>query len=329
MNITVLFNKPSVRFERDATHKDAEEDTEESAHEIRDALTTKGVDVTLCALTEQTIDEGIAGLRSDLVFNVIEWTGVDTPLAMHAFDELNKRHLLYTGATKQNYRDTCDKTRLKKLLDDAKLPTAQWQNFITGHEPIRADLRYPMIVKVSLEHSSVGIAQDSIVRNSEELQRIVRERIIQFRQPVFAETFLSGREFQVTLLEQSDGLTILPPAEIVYKSGTDVPLLTYKSRWDMTHSDYTNSEVCIAELSETLGKKLDVICRDAFRKLGFRDYARFDIRCDDNERPYFLELNSNPGLGDDPEYGMTVSYKAVGMSFSDFVWEIVQSTLRR
>ena len=36
-----------------------------------------------------------------------------------------------------------------------------------------------------------------------------------------------------------------------------------------------------------------------------------------------------PGLDDDPEYGITVSYKAIGMTFADFIREIILSCLRR
>lgn len=327
MNIAVLYNKPADRFIKDTTHKDAEEDTEESAHEVIAALKTKGAEATLFPITEHTIDS-IANIRADLVFNLIEWTGVDTKYAMTAFDVMNENHLRYTGATCENYHDTCDKIITKRLCRTHDLPTADWQEFETGNEAIQIDT-YPVIVKVSNEHSSVGITKDAIALNAEELKAVVTKRISEFHQPVFAETFLLGREFQVTLLEKSNGLTVLPPAEIIYTKGTDVPLLTYESRWNARHSDYKNSDVKLAHVSKEFHEELDGMCRKAFTAFGFRDYARFDIRCDKNGHPFFLELNSNPGLGDDPDYGMTVSYKAAGMNFSDFVWEIVRSAVRR
>lgn len=328
MNITVLYNKPARRFLRDATHKAAEDDTELSAREVLVALTAKGAAAELIALTEDTIGEKIRKIRTDLVFNLIEWTGVDEPLAMRAFDAMDARGLQYTGATKASYHESCDKRIVKSLCRKHGLPTADWAEFITGDEPI-GPMTYPVLVKVSNEHSSVGIGVDSIAHDEASLRAVVRERIAAFHQPVFAETFLPGREFQVTMLERTDGLTMLPPAEIVYVTGTDVPLLTYASRWDTNHSDYSNSNVVLARLTNDLTHELMRMSHDAFVKLGFRDYARFDIRCDGAGRPYFLELNSNPGLGDDDEYGMTLSYKAAGMTFADFVWEIVSSALHR
>ncbi len=329
ISIAVLYNKPAARFAKDASHIEAEDDTEHSAIEVCDALREKGARAELVPVTETDIDAVVDHIDADMAFNLIEWTGVDTPYAMTTFDRLNARNILYTGATKQNYLDSCDKTRIKAMVDAIGLPTAPWQAFVTGNEPVSATVVYPSIVKVSLEHSSVGIETDSIVRNPEELIRVVKKRIAEYKQPVFAEAFLTGREFQVTVLETNDGPTVLPPAEIVYAKGTDVPLLTYESRWDETDAEYNNSIVAVATLAPELETRLKTISLTAFQTLGFRDYARFDVRCDADEHPYFLELNSNPGLGDDEEYGMTLSYKAVGMTFADFIWEIVQSALRR
>lgn len=329
MRIAILYNKPSERFANDETYIAAETDTEESAVEVKEALTDKGADAALFPVTETSIPNVVASIRADLIFNLIEWTGVDTKYAMQTFDEMNRRNLRYTGATKENYHDTCDKIITKRLCKKFGLPTASWQEFETGNEEIDPSLTYPMIVKIASEHSSVGIEKDSVVRNSVELARVVTERVSRYQAPVFAETFLSGREFQVTLLEERDGVRVLPPAEIIYRKGTDVPLLTYNSRWDEKNREYLNSDVRVAKSDDQVVRNLFGICRNAYGLLGFRDYARFDIRCDANGTPYFLELNSNPGLGDDDEYGMTLSYKAAGMTFADFIWKIVTSAKRR
>lgn len=330
MKIAVLYNVPSKRFAADPAHLAAEDDTVESAREVHEALLKNGAFSVLVPISEDTIPYTVAGLVSyDLVFNLIEWTGVDTVYAMQTYSEFAKYGIRITGATKENYRDTCDKIPMKKLLEAAGLPTAPWQYFETGQEPISEAIVYPSLIKVASEHSSVGLSKDAIVRNEEELRRMVRKRIREFEQPVIAEAFLTGRELQVTMLERADGLALLPPAEIIYTKETDVPLLTYDSRWDVNHPEYGNSTVSVALLDTGLSTRLDTMCRKAYTAMSFRDYTRFDLRCDVVENPYFLEVNSNPGLGDDDEYGMTLSYKAAGMDFSDFVWEIVGAASRR
>ncbi|MEK7577225.1 MAG: hypothetical protein AAB492_01230 [Patescibacteria group bacterium] len=328
MNITVLYNKPTARFTKNVTFVDAEEDTEYSAKEVADALKEKGANPTLVALTETTIDSVIGSLPSDLIFNLIEWTSIDTQLAMKAYDAIEARGLRYTGATKETYLLSCDKSLMKKRLDEVGLPTARWQLFLTGNEPVSKDFHYPLIVKVSSEHSSVGLSKEAIVYDAKNLITIVKKRLAEYSQSVYAEEFLTGREFQVTLLEKESGLTVLPVSEVRYTKGTDVPFLTYASRWNADHADYQNSDVVIAKLTPELTQKIEHMSTRAFTVFGYRDYARFDVRCQGTD-PLFLEINSNPGLSDDEEYGMTVSYKAAGMTFADVVWGIVQSALRR
>ena len=121
---------------------------------------------------------------------------------------------------------------------------------------------------------------------------------------------------------------MLPPAEILFYGGGGPQFLTYESRWDESHPDYDASTVEVAKLSLHQLKYLEKICLEAFRAFGFRDYSRIDIRMR-GDTFYILEANANPGLGDDEDYGMTVSYKAAGMTFSDFMWEIVQAALRK
>lgn len=328
MRISVLYNKPAARFTTKTTHLVAEEDTEESAVEVAEALQQKGAVTTLAPITERDFKKVIMALPNDLVFNLIEWTGVDTPYAVKAYEHIHARNLVYTGATLDTYLLSCDKSVMKKRLDEHGLPTAKWQLFHTGNEPVRQDFRYPLIVKVSSEHSSVGLSKEAIVKDEKNLITIVKKRLAEYKQPVYAEEFLTGREFQVTLIEKASGLTVLPISEVLYTKTTDVPFLTYESRWDATHSDYDNSGVLLAKLTPAMQHKIEDMSKRAFTTFGYRDYARFDVRCQGDE-PMFLEINSNPGLSDDEEYGMTVSYKAAGMTFADFVWEIVQSTLRR
>ena len=122
MNITVLYNKPTARFIKNATFMQAEEDTEESAREVAEALKEKGAKPTLVALTENTIESVISSLPFDLIFNLIEWTGVDTPYAIKTYDAINARGLYYTGATLETYLLSCDKSKMKKRLDDVGLP---------------------------------------------------------------------------------------------------------------------------------------------------------------------------------------------------------------
>ncbi len=326
MKIIVLYSLPTRRALA-SPYRATDEDTEDSAKEVYHALKNNGADPELVAISEEHVDK-ILSLRADCIFNLIEWDGLDLPLSLAAFGNLESLGIPFTGATLANLSIVSDKIKMKEALDIAKLPTPAWQLFTTGDEQIQSDLSYPIIVKLAWEHCSVGLTRDAVVADSTTLRNVVKERIAVFHQPVYLEEFIEGQELQVSILDREDGLTILPPAEITFIKHGKEAFLTFEGRWNEDHPDYGLSGVSLAYLSENLQQLLTNISLETFRQLGFRDYSRLDVRCRDG-KVYILEANANPGLGDDEDYGMTVSYRAAGMTFDSFVWEIVKSCLRR
>lgn len=324
--IAVLYSLPTKRA-LSSPFADTEEDTVDSAQEVFAALTIKGARPFMVPVAEDALAK-IADIRADCIVNLIDWTGLDLPLSDAAFTAIEHTGIPFTGATRQNYLTTSDKILMKKALDAEGLPTARWQLFELGTEPVRLRFRYPVIIKLALEHCSIGLTHDAVVHSDRELSIRVRERIRTFGEPVIAEEFIIGREFQVTVLETRDGIRVLPPAEITFDTQGPESLLTWESRWVETAADYQSSRVTLPVLPRPLEHIILRTASETFTRLGFRDYMRLDIRTREND-VCILESNSNPGLSDSDEYGMTVSYKAVGWTFADFVWEIVNSSWRR
>jgi D-alanine-D-alanine ligase len=193
---------------------------------------------------------------------------------------------------------------------------------------VRPDFHYPVIIKPALEHCSIGLTHESVVHDAVTLSLRISERLRTFEEPMVAEEYIKGREFQVTAIDTAHGLRVLPPAEILFDAKNGDQLLTYDSRWDDSTADYKSSHVVLSALDPGLAASIDVVTKKTFIDLGFRDYIRLDIRVRAGNI-FILEANSNPGLSDDFEYGMTLSYKAVGWTFADFVWKIVESAVRR
>lgn len=326
MNIAVVYSLPTRRAKA-SPYISADEDTKDSALEVAEALTARGTNVTLVPMTEDSV-EALAHIKADLVFNLIEWTGLDLPLSFEAFERLEALALPMTGCSLASLKMVGDKVTMKEMLDEAKIRTPKWQVFKTGHEPLKHDMQYPVIAKLAYEHCSIGLSREAIMAIPAAVVPAVERLIETYEQPVLVEEFIEGREFQVTLLEERHGLTVLPPAEIIFKKPEELTFLTYASRWDEKHADYKASTVALAVLTPELLSELTEMSMKAYHTFECRDYARMDIRTG-KKHAYMLEANPNPGLGDSDEYGMTLSYRALGMTFSDFIWEIVESTLRR
>ena len=325
-DITVVYSLPTRRALA-SPYADTEEDTVESATEVARALEAHGAKVTLLPIDEDHI-ERVGDIRVDLIFNIIDWTGLDLPLSDRALQIIEHTNIPVTGATRANYIMTSDKITMKTALVEHGLPTARFQIFERGDEQPRSDFRYPVIVKPALEHCSIGLTHDAVVDDRETLKKRVLDRIKTFHEPMVVEEFISGREFQVTVIDTPEGPRVLPPAEIVFDTHGEDSLLTYESRWDDTTTDYKTSHVALPVLDPQLLASIEEITKKTFVRLGMRDYARLDIRTRGLE-VFILEANSNPGLSDDMEYGMTLSYKAVGWRFSDFIWKIVESAMCR
>lgn len=326
MEVTIIYSLPTKRSKGSAFLA-SEYDTFESALEVALALRRRGLGIKLLAISEKNYGR-VAKLKTDLVFNLIEWTGADLPLAVKVFRILEKSKIPFTGATATNYLITSDKYKMKQVLLKNRLPTPDFQYFHTGHEKLKPGLRFPLLVKLTLDHCSIGLDKESLVHTPEELKSLVMLKIADYHEPVIAEEFLPGRELQVTVINTFHGPQVLPAAEIKYLD-KKYKFLTYKGRWEEGHNDFKSTGVVLARLKADEKSEIRKIALRTFSALRFRDYARLDMRADKKGRYKIMEINSNPGLGDNDEYGMTVSYRAVNWSFADFIWEIVKSAGRR
>ncbi len=326
MNITILYSIPSKRSRR-STFLAADEDTVSSAQKVQNGLTRPGVHTTLVGLSEDRIVPTISAIRADCIINLIDWTGEDLPLSFAAMEALESCGIPFAGATRENFA-LVDKVTMKRALDAAGLPTPRWQLFKTGEEAISRSLAYPVLVKLSREHCSVGLDTSSFVMDRQTLAQVVKEKLRRFRQDVYVEEFLTGREFQITVIEEEQGPVMLPPAEIIYRESGNPEFLTFIERWDQNAPEYARSTTKLAQLTPREYRMFEECACSAFARLGFRDFTRVDARLNAVGELMILEINPNPGLDSDPEYSMTLSAEAAGISFPDFLWRIVSSCMR-
>jgi GNAT superfamily N-acetyltransferase len=118
---------------------------------------------------------------------------------------------------------------------------------------------------------------------------------------VVAETFLPGRELNVSLLADGEETAeVLPVAEIVYEgfpAGMS-RVLGYEAKWREDSFAYIHTVRRFLEPHEdaALIARAGELARDAWRLFGLRGYARVDLRLDAAGEPCILEVNANPCL---------------------------------
>lgn len=319
--ISVLYNKPEDISDVSDT------DTRETAMELAQVLARTGYETETIGVDTESLDN-IASISGDLVFNLIEWTGKNTPFGLKAIKLMENMGLPYTGSDVRGYKLSCDKQLMKREMKTAGIPTPQWK-IIRKISDADKDIIFPAIVKPLYEHCGAGITQQSVVCNEKELKKQTAMLLQEFRQPVLAEEYIKGRELHVTILEKNSRPWVLPPAEVTFKNQPGfLPILTFEGKWHEDSSDYAMSGMEMAVLGKTLETKIRSLGTECYKKLGGRDYPRLDIRIRNN-RPYVLEINNNPGVDFHILSGMGVSAHAAGFTYHTLLDHIIKNAYLR
>lgn len=231
-----------------------------------------------------------------------------------------------TGCPAQAIAATSDKVTAKRMFRACGIPTPEW----IGEGDDGAGLGGRWIVKSVWEHASIGLGPGSIVDAAErDVAAAVREAGARLGGRAFAERYIDGREFNLSLLEVDGRPVVLPAAEIVFEGyGDERPrIVDYAAKWSPGSYEYTHTprtfeiqpedRALVAGLEELAGR-----CWEAF---GLRGYARVDFRVDAGGRPWVLEVNSNPCLS--PDAGYLASAERAGLSAGAVVDRLVGAAL--
>lgn len=324
-DVAVVYSLPSSRM-RQTKYSEADEDSAIIAEKVKQGLEFSGYRVILYPIAEDEIEK-IAEIKTECIFNLIEWCGEDIHLSEKAFAFLRNLQIPVTGSSEEIFVLTGDKVRMKDELEKHKVSTPFGLCFETGEEEIPGKLPYPMIVKPSLEHCSIGITHDSIAKNDSELRSIVRQQIDTFHQPALAEEFIEGREFLVYMYEEKEEVKVLPVEEVIFAENNPQSFQTYEAKWETDNPEYKSTEVRLAKLTQNEQNIIDKVCKDAFKKMQLRGYSRFDVRFK-NGVPYILETNANPSVYDAESENLEINSEVIwGIKFPDYLQKIVQSAI--
>lgn len=150
----------------------------------------------------------------------------------------------------------------------------------------------------------------------------------QMKRDAIAEEYIEGRELYVSVMGDKR-LTVLPPRELKFGELSDEEprIATYKAKWDEAYRKrWGIKNVFAGRLPEGVPERITEVCKRAYRALGIKSYARFDIRLTASGQVYVLEANANPCLAYEDEVAQ--SAERVGIGYNTLIQKIVQMALR-
>jgi len=273
--------------------------------------------------------ECLTSPRPDIVFNLVEYFNDDAlqeDCVAALFDLLR---IPYTGSPPMTLAICQRKALTKQILKANGVPTPRYKLVAGKPIPRLSGLRYPLIVKPAWEDASAGVDEQSVVDDREHLESRVLNLFKEFSQPALIEEFIAGRELGVSVLGTRSP-TVLPVEEMDFST---LPpeyrgIISFESKWNPMHEVFHKGElVCPARLSRAVQKRVKNLALRTYQAMGCRDYARIDMRLDDHNRLYVLEVNPNPDLT--AGVAFMASAEAAGLSFSQTLRRIVEEALAR
>ncbi|MDH5436952.1 MAG: D-alanine--D-alanine ligase, partial [Gammaproteobacteria bacterium] len=224
------------------------------------------------------VERDLFRIKPDFVFNLVETLNGTDSLIYLVAALYEKMKIPYTGCSAISLAMLASKIHQKQMLRHAGLPTADFFD-----DEIDADFSDgPWIVKSDSEHASVGINSDSVVQVVAEAEQRVKQSKKEFGGEWFAERYIDGREFNLSLLPNKIGKPrVLPPAEICFVNfPEDKPkIVDYAAKWDADSEVYqaTQRSFEFSASDQNLLLKLEKICHQCWQLFDLRGAARVDF----------------------------------------------------
>ncbi|PHS71808.1 MAG: D-alanine--D-alanine ligase [Cycloclasticus sp.] len=278
-----------------------------SGEAVLSALIAKGVD----AIKWDTKSVDISSLKDmavDRVFNIVHGRGGEDGQLQGALELAGIR---YTGSGVLGSALGMDKLRTKLCWLGAGIPTPKWMT-LTSEASLKIcveQLGFPLMVKPSLEGSSIGMAKAD---NVEQLHDAY-QNASSFDCDVMAEQWMEGDEYTVAILADK----ALP----IIRLETPNDFYDYDAKYQADTTQYH----CPAGLSPSQEFELQELAVRAFKVLGGEGWGRVDLMMDASNEPQLLEINTVPGMTDHSLVPMAA--QQAGVNFEALVWRILETSV--
>lgn len=211
----------------------------------------------------------------------------------------------------------------------------RWQH-VSRDSTFQLDIDAPreFLRKSAWSHASAGLVEQlyrvTTPDDKFQLLRDLARRSHDCQEPWFAEQFIDGREFNLSLIAGENGPIVFSPAEIDFSTfPPERPkIVGYSAKWDPDSFEYsaTPRRFGFPPEDEVLLRQLATLAQRCWKVFHLRGYVRVDFRVDPRGQPWILEINTNPCLS--PDAGFVAAAAQAGWSLDQVVAAILADAFR-
>jgi D-alanine-D-alanine ligase len=280
---------------------------------VLQGLRNRGVDVHLFDPSARSL----SALKSEgfaRAFNVLHGGYGENGQIQGALDFYGIR---YTGSGVLGSALGLDKFRAKLVWQQLGIPTPPFETVMRGDDydararAIVAQLGLPLFVKPASEGSSVAVIK---VKAARELSAAIA-LAAKFDTIVLVEKSIEGGgEYTACIAGDLDlpVILIVPGGEFY--------------DYDAKYISDTTQYLIPCGLASSDEMRIKALARRAFDVLGCSDWGRADFMLDGEGNPYFLEVNTAPGMTDHSLPPKAA--RAVGIGYEELVMKVLSLTLK-
>jgi D-alanine-D-alanine ligase len=281
-----------------------------SGNAVLEALKRRGVD----AHGFDPLDRPVQALRSEgfeRVWIALHGPGGEDGAMQGALDWTG---VPYTGSGVLASALTMDKLKTKRVVVGAGYAAPEYA-VLSNEADLPAALKrigLPMMVKPASQGSSVGMTK---VKTADQLAgAYAAARAVD--PIVFAETFVSGDEYTVSILQEQ----VLPSIRIVPAT----EFYDYEAKYFRDDTQY----FCPSSLSAKEEAELAAAAAAAFKVTDCHGWGRVDFMRDKaSGKFYFIEINTTPGMTSHSLVPMAA--RQAGFDFEELVWRVLETSFSR
>lgn len=213
----------------------------------------------------------------------------------------------YTGSSAAASAMAMDKISTKRMLGDVPAMKLPGDRVWRAGDALPSDITFPIVAKTPTGGSTIGVY---ICRDSDELE-VALAACVDWNEEVLLEEMITGEEITVAVL---DGVA-MPVVAIRPVDG----FFDFDAKYTKGQTEY----LVPAPIAEAVAQNAQEQAAASYRALSLSGIARADFIVDASGTPWFLEINTIPGMTATSLSPMAAA--ALGVSFEELVERLMRS----